>query len=506
MRTVLVQLPSIAPLTVPSRSERPCPVGHMLLRPVRDRGMSGMPSPEHYRQKDRAAAMGGRNWPGSAGCRHTARKPFDPGESLMGRIIRAKATAGMSGIILLTFAGCGYGPNACLQPAEPNSPVAPEMLTPPAGIEVSHYTPLVEAPSAPVSPPDEFLLSAPAEPAAAPEGQLPDNSPAVWGIVGRRGFMLGDHVAPNGVEFKPLFSLDLDFNLWLWRARGPVRVQRRPLLGAEGGPRASPTPARARSTSASASSTSTSGVAWNYYGNWEARAFAYSFNNLNRGTSLASPTGFNDGVGLENRYYLGPGLRRPGHARLRRGPGQLRQPGLLPDQGHGGRRRGPVQTGPVRPPYLTWDLLRPQGVPVRRWPGHRGQNVRAQTVDRGRRFGSAAVRPVPPTGVSGRDRGHVGPPTARDGNRGVRQHSVRLLANDTSRSVYVSRDGDTRNVNGKDAPSQSRRMQETFIPSAKPADTILRVEGLNHAIVRRALRLAQLASASRTEKGALCST
>lgn len=48
------------------------------------------------------------------------------------------------------------------------------------------------------------------------------------------------------------------------------------------------------------------GGAWNYYGSLEARVFAYSFNNLNRGNSLVAPSGFNDGFGLENRYYIGP--------------------------------------------------------------------------------------------------------------------------------------------------------------------------------------------------------
>ena len=53
----------------------------------------------------------------------------------------------------------------------------------------------------------------------------------------------------------------------------------------------------------------TTGVAWNYAGAFEARAFAYSFNNLNRGDSATTPIGYTDGVGLENRYYLQFDLR-----------------------------------------------------------------------------------------------------------------------------------------------------------------------------------------------------
>jgi hypothetical protein len=46
------------------------------------------------------------------------------------------------------------------------------------------------------------------------------------------------------------------------------------------------------------------GGAWNYYRSFEFRLFAYSFNNLNRGTSKITSSGYNDGVGLENRYYF----------------------------------------------------------------------------------------------------------------------------------------------------------------------------------------------------------
>ena len=48
------------------------------------------------------------------------------------------------------------------------------------------------------------------------------------------------------------------------------------------------------------------GAAWNYTGFWELRAFGYTQNNLNRGTDLVTPSGFQDGFGLENRYYLSP--------------------------------------------------------------------------------------------------------------------------------------------------------------------------------------------------------
>jgi hypothetical protein len=39
----------------------------------------------------------------------------------------------------------------------------------------------------------------------------------VWGLVGLRGYAFGQQVAPNGLEFNPLFSLDLNLDTWLWR-------------------------------------------------------------------------------------------------------------------------------------------------------------------------------------------------------------------------------------------------------------------------------------------------
>jgi len=48
----------------------------------------------------------------------------------------------------------------------------------------------------------------------------------------------------------------------------------------------------------------TLGLAWNYYSALELRVLGYAFNNLNRGISPISPEGYNDGFGLENRYYF----------------------------------------------------------------------------------------------------------------------------------------------------------------------------------------------------------
>jgi hypothetical protein len=46
------------------------------------------------------------------------------------------------------------------------------------------------------------------------------------------------------------------------------------------------------------------GLALNYWGPLELRVSLYSYANLNRGISLATPFGFKDGVLIENRYYF----------------------------------------------------------------------------------------------------------------------------------------------------------------------------------------------------------
>jgi hypothetical protein len=115
---------------------------------------------------------------------------------------------------------------------------------------------------------------------------------------------LGQQIAPNGLEYDPLFTLDTDLNVWLWRAQHLYAFGDSRFWGQKAAPGI---------TNASQGAFDFSkreldlnlGLAWNYYGMLEARAFAYSSNNLNRGTSTAQPSGFNDGVGLEQRWYVG---------------------------------------------------------------------------------------------------------------------------------------------------------------------------------------------------------
>jgi hypothetical protein len=138
--------------------------------------------------------------------------------------------------------------------------------------------------------------SGPVEQAAA--------GPLAWGIAGLRGYAFGQQVAPNGLEFNPLFTLDLDLNLWVWRDQRLYAFcdtrfwAQRPAPGVTN-------PSQGVFDFSKREFDLDLGAAWNYSGSLEARAFAYSFNNLNRGSSDARPSGYADGVGLENRLYFG---------------------------------------------------------------------------------------------------------------------------------------------------------------------------------------------------------
>ncbi|MGH7063296.1 MAG: hypothetical protein ACREET_04370 [Stellaceae bacterium] len=123
-------------------------------------------------------------------------------------------------------------------------------------------------------------------------------SPVLWGTVGLQGYMTGTREAPGGLAFDPLLALDSDLNfglipnkkLYLF-LQNDLWIQRT---------------ARVASATNRREWDADLGVAWNYFSSLELRAFAYSMNNLNRGTSLASPDGYKDGIGIENRYYFGP--------------------------------------------------------------------------------------------------------------------------------------------------------------------------------------------------------
>jgi hypothetical protein len=99
------------------------------------------------------------------------------------------------------------------------------------------------------------------------------------------------------------------------------------------------------------------GVAWNYSGSWEARVFAYSSNNLNRGTSQVAPSGYTDGFGLENRYYVGKTYASLGTESFDVARAIFFGAGFYPTKNMADGEGLPFKPGPFARAYLTWDLL-----------------------------------------------------------------------------------------------------------------------------------------------------
>jgi hypothetical protein len=135
----------------------------------------------------------------------------------------------------------------------------------------------------------------------------------VWGLLGLNAIPAGLKTAPNGMQYHPNFSLDLNFNCWIWRGQGLYLFADTSLWGERG--ENGVTNGRDGWLGTSKREFNLSGgAAWNYTGSWEARAFGYTQNNLNRGFSFVLPSGFTDGFGLENRYYLSPEYDKLGQA------------------------------------------------------------------------------------------------------------------------------------------------------------------------------------------------
>jgi hypothetical protein len=124
--------------------------------------------------------------------------------------------------------------------------------------------------------------------------------PEMWGLGGLRFIVSGDKMAPNGDVYNPLFSIDLDLNFGLLANKKLYLYT----LASFWGQRAATDVTQSSWDFSKRQFDFTLGAAYNYWGPLEARFFAYSMNNLNRGASLRTPYGYNDGLGVENRYYL----------------------------------------------------------------------------------------------------------------------------------------------------------------------------------------------------------
>lgn len=127
--------------------------------------------------------------------------------------------------------------------------------------------------------------------------------PEVWGYTGIDVFATGTKMAPNGQPYYPLGSLFADVNVGLLPEKRlyiygqGVFWAQKPTSGVTNGDQGNFDFSKRQMDL-------TLGFAWRYYGPLEFRAFAFSYNNLNRGFDLNVPEGYNDGVGFENRYYI----------------------------------------------------------------------------------------------------------------------------------------------------------------------------------------------------------
>jgi hypothetical protein len=235
-----------------------------------------------------------------------------------------RETSLAAAFVLVALAGGGFGqdapPGAAATPVPGGSATAGQGAAPPAGED------------------------------PAPKGAL------VWGVAGLRGFVLGDQIAPNGQEFKQLFSLDLNFNCWLWPEEGLYLFSDTSFWGQKPGTGIT-NPKQGVFDFSKREMDLDLGFAWNYRGPWEARVFAYSFNNLNRGQSLTKPSGYADGVGLENRYYIGAEYERLGTDTYDVTRANFLSAGFFPTKDMTDGSGQSFEPGPFARAYLTWDLL-----------------------------------------------------------------------------------------------------------------------------------------------------
>jgi hypothetical protein len=198
--------------------------------------------------------------------------------------------------------------------------------------------------------------------AAAPEASCDLLKPcealpwhSVWGLVGIRAIPAGPKIAPNGGRYHPNFSIDLDFNLWLWRSQG-LYLFADPSLWGQRGENGVANGRDGLLATSKREFDLTGGVAWNYLGPWEARAFGYTFNNLNRGTNPVVPNGFLDGFGMENRYYLSPEYAKLGQAGFDVARATFLSFGYYPSKSMVGNNGMAFKPGMFLRAYLTYDL------------------------------------------------------------------------------------------------------------------------------------------------------
>lgn len=133
--------------------------------------------------------------------------------------------------------------------------------------------------------------------------------PWVWGGVGARAIPTGQKMAPNGVMYNPVFSLDLELNMSICKDRSVYLFSAARFWGQRAMPGFTTNSNQGSFDFSKRQLDFTVGAAWNYWRTLEIRGFAYSYNNLNRGSMINSPisntksSGYNDGAAVEHRWY-----------------------------------------------------------------------------------------------------------------------------------------------------------------------------------------------------------
>jgi hypothetical protein len=170
---------------------------------------------------------------------------------------------------------------------------------------------------------------------------------AVWGIAEIDGY-LGQRMAPNGFRYHPDYGVNLDFNIWVWPAVGLYLFdESRFWMGTTHGLNFTK-----RELDLDI------GVAWNYYGRLEARVFGYSDNNLNRGTSPEHSAGYNDGFGIENRFYLNPIYEALGTSEYDQAKATFVSIGYFPTKTLTGADGLQFHPAVFARAYLTWEVVK----------------------------------------------------------------------------------------------------------------------------------------------------
>lgn len=129
--------------------------------------------------------------------------------------------------------------------------------------------------------------------------------PEIWGDFGVRGFFPGnDRVAPNGLEFDPVFALDVHLNVGLLPQKKLYAFVDTDFWAQRAQPGIT-NPNYGSYDFSKREFNADLGLAWNVAERFELRGSVFGFNSLNRGVSETLPSTYQNGVVFEGRYYFG---------------------------------------------------------------------------------------------------------------------------------------------------------------------------------------------------------